>query len=366
MKRNLLLLAVVIGAALFFTSRSWATCAEEANDLGICDTLYVETFDCDHLYDTTGAVYDSVRVAIYVTHDSNTFLAWPGTPEEKWVQDSITGFVIPLKFWKEGDADSVIFPFGVTTAGVWKDWNNKTFSAGSAKFKRSMFRHLVKTCVTPPETTFNWFALMYDAEFPDWTCNTDIVNHDPGHVMLGLVPMSSDCQRWPEGSRVLFATLTFLVYMQPGGKWAKIGIDSTFVSPASRLAFLRYDSPKYIPRHFLPETDSLYTGVKWIEGSTEEENKPTAFLLSQNYPNPFNPVTNFKLSLPKTSHVKMEIFNIVGQRVRTLLDENMRAGVFVVDWNGKDEKGVEVSSGVYFYRVVAGSFSDIKKMVLLR
>jgi hypothetical protein len=368
MKRNLLLLAVMVMATLFFTSQSWATCAEQSIDLGICDTLYVETFDCDHLYDTTG-IYDSVRVGIYVTHDSNTFFAWPGDPAEKWVQDSIASFVIPLKFWKEGDADSVIFPYGAT-AGVWKDWNNKMTNAGSPKFKRSMFRHLVKTCVTPPETTFNWFALMYDAGFPDWTPNLDVVSKagtaDTGHVFINMTPMASDCQRWPEGSRVLFATYTFLVYMHPGGKWAKIGIDSTLWPPSGHLGFVRYDTPKYCPRHFLSETDSLYTGVKWIEGSTEEESKPTAFLLSQNYPNPFNPVTNFKLSLPKASHVKMEIFNIVGQRVKTLLDEDMRAGVFVVDWDGKDEKGVEVSSGVYFYRVVAGSFSDIKKMVLLR
>jgi hypothetical protein len=188
----------------------------------------------------------------------------------------------------------------------------------------------------------------------------------PGHVFINITPMSGDCQRWQEGSRVLFATYTFLVYMKTGGKWAKIDFDSTFWAPSGHLTFVRYDAPTYTPRHFLPTWDSLYTGVKWIEGSTEEENKPTAFLLSQNYPNPFNPVTNFKLSLPKASHVKMEIFNIVGQRVRTLLDEDMRAGVFVVDWDGKDDKGVSVSSGVYFYRVVAGNFSDIKKMVLLR
>jgi len=376
MKRNLLLLAVVIGAALFFTPHNaGAQCPQDTNDLGICDTLYVETFDCDHLYDTTGT-YDSVRVAIYVTHDSNTFW-WNNDQCDPpnsgcWVQDSIASFVIPLKFWKEGEADSVIFPYGVTTAGVWKDWNNKTFNAGSAKFKRSMFRHLVNTHVDPPETTFNWFALMNNNGdgFPDWTPNLDVVSKadtvGTGHVSINMTPMASDCQRWPEGSRVLFATYTFLVYMHPGGKWAKIGIDSTFVAPASRLAFIRYDAKGYRPRHFLPETDSLYTGATWIEGSTEEESKPTAFLLSQNYPNPFNPVTNFKLSLPKASHVKMEIFNIVGQRVKTLLDEDMRAGVFVVDWNGKDDRGVEVSSGVYFYRVVAGSFSDIKKMVVLK
>ena len=108
------------------------------------------------------------------------------------------------------------------------------------------------------------------------------------------------------------------------------------------------------------------TGVRWVEGSTEEENKPTSFSVSQNYPNPFNPVTNFRVALPEASHVKIEIFNILGQKIKTLVDEDMRAGVFIVDWDGKDKKGLEVSSGIYFYRITTDDFSDIKKMVLLK
>jgi hypothetical protein len=357
MKRNLLLLAGMIGAILFFTPHNaGATCAEQSDDLGICDTIYVETFDNDHLYDATGS-YDSVRVAIYVTHDSNTL-----PPESPYagVQDSITSFVVPLSFSMEGDADSVVFP----GSSPWNTgWNNKKMDEGSAQFSRSIFRHLYNP--NTGVTDSNRFVLGVNDGWTDWSVSLDVERKAPGHVFIGLLPTSTS-QRWQEGSRILFATYTFFVYMHPGGKYAKINFDSTFWAPTSHLTFVRYDASTYCPRHFLPNADSVYTGVKWIEGSAEEENKPTAFLLSQNYPNPFNPVTNFKLSLPHASHVKMEIFNIVGQRVKTLLDEDMRAGVFVVDWDGKDERGVGVSSGVYFYRVVAGNFSDIKKMVLLR
>jgi hypothetical protein len=360
MKRVLLLVAGAVVAILFFADQSWAQCAEQPNDLGICDTLYVETFDCDHLYQATGA-YDSVRVAIYVTHDSNTFY-WTGGA--RWVQDSIASFVIPLKFWKEGCADSVIFP-GSSPYSV--GWNNKQMNRGNVNFNRSMFRDLVNTCGEPPETTFNRFADMNEAGWTDWTRTLDVVRHDSGHVFINMTPMSSDCQRWWEGSRVLFATLTFFVYMPEGCTNAKIGLDSTFWPPTGRLWIVPYDPKKpYCPRHFLPVTDSIYTGVKWIEGPTEEEGKLTTFTLSQNYPNPFNPATSFKFTLPQASLVKIEIFNIVGQKVKTLLDEEMKAGTFLVEWNGKDERGVDVSSGVYFYRVVAGSFSDIKKMVLLK
>jgi flagellar hook assembly protein FlgD len=64
--------------------------------------------------------------------------------------------------------------------------------------------------------------------------------------------------------------------------------------------------------------------------------------------------------------VKIDIFNILGQKVKTLTDEAMKAGSYVVDWDGTDERGIEVSSGVYFYRMWADEFSDIKKMVLLK
>ena len=110
----------------------------------------------------------------------------------------------------------------------------------------------------------------------------------------------------------------------------------------------------------------LSTGVRWIEDSAEEESRPTTFSISQNYPNPFNPVTEFKLRLPRASHVEVEIFNILGQKVKTLVDEDLRAGGFVVDWDGRDERGAEVSSGIYFYRMRAGDFSDVKRMVILR
>jgi hypothetical protein len=368
MKQNLLLIAGLIGAVLFFMPHNVrAQCSADTNDLGICDTLYVETFDCDHLYQATGA-YDSVRVAIYVTHDSNTFY-W--TLGQRWVQDSLVSFVIPLKFWKEGCADSVVFagapPYG--TGGT--AWNNALTDRYSAKFNRSMFRDLVNTCVEPPETAFNRFADMNEAGWTDWSRNLDVGrkadDDSAGHVFLNMTPASATCQRWWEGSRVLFATLTFFVYMHEGCTNAKIGLDSTFWPPSGRLWIVPYDPKKpYCPRHFLPVTDSIYTGVKWIEGPTEEEGKLTTFTLSQNYPNPFNPATSFKFTLPQASLVKIEVFNIVGQKVKTLLDEEMKAGTYLVEWNGKDERGVDVSSGVYFYRVVAGSFSDIKKMVLLR
>ncbi|HTR82210.1 MAG TPA: T9SS type A sorting domain-containing protein [Bacteroidota bacterium] len=93
---------------------------------------------------------------------------------------------------------------------------------------------------------------------------------------------------------------------------------------------------------------------------------PTEFALSQNYPNPFNPQTRIQFAIPQASHVSLKIFNSVGQEVARLVDDVVGAGTHDVDWNGRDNFGRAVSSGVYFYRLVAGDFVTTKKMLLVK
>jgi len=102
------------------------------------------------------------------------------------------------------------------------------------------------------------------------------------------------------------------------------------------------------------------------EGEATEPTKPAGFQLKGNYPNPFNPETVIKFSLPQDSRVILRVYNILGQVVTTLVDESLPAGEHAVVWNGKNAQGVEVASGVYFYRLKAGDFESIQKMTLLR
>ena len=88
--------------------------------------------------------------------------------------------------------------------------------------------------------------------------------------------------------------------------------------------------------------------------------------MSQNYPNPFNPATTIHFALPRLSDVKLVIYNILGQRVITLVDEKLNPGEYDVVWNGNDGHGRAVSSGVYFYRIEAAEFVNSKKMLLLK
>ncbi|MDP7465776.1 MAG: T9SS type A sorting domain-containing protein, partial [Candidatus Marinimicrobia bacterium] len=84
------------------------------------------------------------------------------------------------------------------------------------------------------------------------------------------------------------------------------------------------------------------------------------------YPNPFNPVTTIRYDLPLGTDVHLVVFDILGREVRTLVNEKQEAGFKSVKWNGKNDMGQTVSAGMYFYRIQAGSFSKVQKMVLLK
>jgi uncharacterized protein (TIGR02145 family) len=94
--------------------------------------------------------------------------------------------------------------------------------------------------------------------------------------------------------------------------------------------------------------------------------RPYEFNLVQNYPNPFNPTTVIEYSVPTRSPVTIDIYNLLGEKVRTLVGETKSAGSYSVEWNGTDQSGKTVASGLYLYRIQAGKFIQSKKMLLLR
>jgi hypothetical protein len=104
------------------------------------------------------------------------------------------------------------------------------------------------------------------------------------------------------------------------------------------------------------------TGV----AKSERPEIPVEFALSQNYPNPFNPRTTIKYELPAEQTVKLTIYNLRGQCIATLVNRKEPAGYYTVIWNGQDDQGQPAASGVYFYRLMAGKFEKMRKMVLMR
>ncbi|MEX0708070.1 MAG: FlgD immunoglobulin-like domain containing protein, partial [Woeseia sp.] len=102
-----------------------------------------------------------------------------------------------------------------------------------------------------------------------------------------------------------------------------------------------------------------------LETHVEARVLPTEFALRQNYPNPFNPSTSFSIDFPAAIDYRLTVYNIAGQMVRRF-EGHASAGTVRIDWDGRSDVGTPVASGVYFYAVEAGPYSDIRKMVLMK
>jgi len=102
--------------------------------------------------------------------------------------------------------------------------------------------------------------------------------------------------------------------------------------------------------------DTSLTGIQQVSSEI-----PDNYMLYQNYPNPFNPITNIRFDIPRSSHVKLIIYDALGREVATLVNEKLRAGSYEVDWNGSG-----YPSGVYFYKLESNEFIFVRKMVMIK
>jgi|GEM_PF-779161 len=109
-----------------------------------------------------------------------------------------------------------------------------------------------------------------------------------------------------------------------------------------------------------PDLDSP-TGI-----AQSTSNTPMVYSLEQNYPNPFNPSTVITYTVPEKTNVKLEIYNMLGQRIVSLFDQEQAAGTHSIGWNGRNGRNEQLSSGIYFLQMRAGSYSNVRKMILMK
>ena len=141
---------------------------------------------------------------------------------------------------------------------------------------------------------------------------------------------------------------------KPSFSDANVAQGTTYYYKLSAVDFSGNESKYSIP------VSAVVSGVSDVGGV------PREFALNQNYPNPFNPWTEIKYQVPQASHVKVTVYNTLGVLVATLVDRNEEAGYYNVTWDGNDSRGNVVASGIYLYKMEAGSFSVVKKMVFMK
>jgi hypothetical protein len=114
------------------------------------------------------------------------------------------------------------------------------------------------------------------------------------------------------------------------------------------------------------ESEIVEIGFMYLGTGTKDDILSNKTGLLSNYPNPFNPTTTIKFNIEQNEQVKMEIYNLKGQKVKTLVEDKLEAGKYTITWNGKDDNGKSVSSGIYFYKMNSGKFTSTKKMILMK
>ena len=206
-------------------------------------------------------------------------------------------------------------------------------------------------------------TILYYPPLSNWDVHWDsLVTSDNFYRMLGWYDTGGDDNPplHTGYNRVQPFKLIFLA--EPGAGNQVVDIN-TVVDPINGpLTFGLVGGSIELQPAFVP--GGIYYGTLGVDDEIAEI--PTDFALNQNYPNPFNPQTNVSFDLPKAQHVSLEIYNILGQHVQTLADGSYEAGRYTYTWNGTNDNGVNVPSGIYFYSLRTDEFSKTNKMMLIR
>ena len=203
--------------------------------------------------------------------------------------------------------------------------------------------------------------------------NTAIRNHGSigGDVVLNYLPFGLI-----NGSGLPFKSNAIIYAIKNGNDFKNFSISNNlehyniaslpsgnYEIIVNRLGYASDSKSVYLPNGANIDTidfvlDTLNYIITNINTGT---NIPDDFVLYQNYPNPFNPFTNIRFEIPKSSYVKIIVYDLLGREIRRLVDKNLGPGSYNISW-----EAVNLSTGVYFYKLVTEEFTDIKKMILIK
>ncbi len=272
-----------------------------------------------------------------------------------WLDDFIPDpMAVSFTLSLHADIPDTSSPTGYSMPGdvVWM----KTFNPGEF-FVDIWADQILEGWMNPPEDYF------FPGDTICWLYTFFVQPEDAFH-QIGMpdepIVYWLDVQAWPEFPTTQFGWKTSLEHWNDDAVWGD-GIEP-YPGP--------WDELRYPPGHdYFPESIDLAFAIRSTYGTDvpEEEEIPREFGLYQNIPNPFNPTTTVGYDVPAGGgRVRIEVFDVSGRLVTTLVDEVLPEGRRSVAWHGVDERGAELPSGVYFYRMDAGDYVETRKMLLLK
>jgi len=211
---------------------------------------------------------------------------------------------------------------------------------------------LDSSIVTPPGE----FAVTYGPAGNRWPIHTSQIDNSTHSILLNLISFSS----FPATGGV--DTLAYVYFkLDSSGQNAVVTVDSTTLPPRNSLSFTDVSATPFTPGW---SAGTVSVGAAAVDDGGMA---PGAYGLQQNAPNPFNAQTTISYSLDRADHVKLTVYNVLGQQVVTLIDEIREANQHKVVWDGVDAYGLQAASGTYLYRLEIGdAFEETRRMTLLK
>ncbi|MBL8017243.1 MAG: T9SS type A sorting domain-containing protein [Ignavibacteria bacterium] len=186
------------------------------------------------------------------------------------------------------------------------------------------------------------------------TCSSDSLTSGGQYVIAGYVTDNGDSVNVKQGS--IPGGFPFVYYKKNQHQSSGVVAPVCAIYRPATIKYAAFGYPGFGPSSVYYNAEQLVTGIQPVGSSIPEK-----FELKQNYPNPFNPETNISFSVPHPGSVKLAVFDLLGREVAVLVNEDLKAGVYKVNFNAS-----VLSTGVYFYRIETNGFSEVKKMMLVK
>ena len=167
-------------------------------------------------------------------------------------------------------------------------------------------------------------------------------------------------------SQILFEETASFSYDRGLGVWKKPSTGGQYRADGGQVVFISGRPYRMEPSELKFNVEYILSNFLNISSVPQKENIPVKFSLEQNYPNPFNAQTIITYSLPQLSDIKLDIFDILGKHIKTLVNKKMPEGVHKNQWDGTNNKGVHTASGIYYVRLITNDYTETRKIIYLR